>query len=114
VPAAACVHALLCAALQNRWRKRGLAITPTKFGIAFTKLTYNQGGALVHVYTDGTVRCACVALRWRARMLSCGCCCFCAHPSPTTAAPAHLQPRTHVSTAARLAANTPANAHTHR
>lgn len=42
--------------LQNRWRKRGLAVTPTKFGIAFTKLTYNQGGALVHVYTDGTVR----------------------------------------------------------
>jgi hypothetical protein len=41
--------------LQNRWRKRGLAVTPTKFGIAFTKLTYNQGGALVHVYTDGTV-----------------------------------------------------------
>jgi len=43
--------------LQSRWRKRGLAVTPTKFGIAFTKLTYNQGGALVHVYTDGTVRC---------------------------------------------------------
>eukprot|EP00878_Enallax_costatus_P021296 GHUV01022542.1.p1 GENE.GHUV01022542.1~~GHUV01022542.1.p1 ORF type:complete len:619 (+),score=146.78 GHUV01022542.1:134-1858(+) len=41
---------------QNRWRQRGLALTPTKFGIAFTKLTYNQGGALVHVYTDGTVR----------------------------------------------------------
>lgn len=41
--------------MQNRWRKRGLAVTPTKFGIAFTKLTYNQGGALVHVYTDGTV-----------------------------------------------------------
>ncbi|KAF8057662.1 XDH1 [Scenedesmus sp. PABB004] len=40
---------------QHRWRKRGLALTPTKFGIAFTKLTYNQGGALVHVYTDGTV-----------------------------------------------------------
>lgn len=45
-----------CQTLQNRWRKRGLAVTPTKFGIAFTKLTYNQGGALVHVYTDGTVR----------------------------------------------------------
>uniref|UniRef100_A0A383W3H7 xanthine dehydrogenase n=1 Tax=Tetradesmus obliquus TaxID=3088 RepID=A0A383W3H7_TETOB len=39
---------------QHRWRKRGLALTPTKFGIAFTKVTYNQGGALVHVYTDGT------------------------------------------------------------
>jgi hypothetical protein len=44
-----------CCCPQHRWRKRGLAITPTKFGIAFTKVTYNQGGALVHVYTDGTV-----------------------------------------------------------
>lgn len=49
-----CMHSLHHQ--QNRWRKRGLAVTPTKFGIAFTKLTYNQGGALVHVYTDGTVR----------------------------------------------------------
>lgn len=49
--------AVLCCPcfLQNRWHKRGLALTPTKFGIAFTKLTYNQGGALVHIYTDGTV-----------------------------------------------------------
>ena len=51
----ACCAVLCCAVLQNRWRKRGLAVAPTKFGIAFTKLTYNQGGALVHVYTDGTV-----------------------------------------------------------
>jgi hypothetical protein len=50
------VDSLSLVVLQNRWRKRGLAVTPTKFGIAFTKLTYNQGGALVHVYTDGTVR----------------------------------------------------------
>ncbi|KAK7462498.1 hypothetical protein BaRGS_00038467, partial [Batillaria attramentaria] len=40
---------------ENRWRKRGLAIVPTKFGLAFTKLDMNQGGALVHIYTDGTV-----------------------------------------------------------
>lgn len=51
-----CLNPNNCENLQNRWRKRGLAVTPTKFGIAFTKLTYNQGGALVHVYTDGTVR----------------------------------------------------------
>ncbi|XP_066603767.1 xanthine dehydrogenase [Prorops nasuta] len=39
----------------NRYRKRGLAIIPTKFGIAFTALFLNQAGALVHVYTDGSV-----------------------------------------------------------
>ena len=65
---------------KNRWLKRGVALLPTKFGIAFTgrvcaccdlsvlpidanPLSYriypakymNQGGALVHLYTDGTV-----------------------------------------------------------
>lgn len=36
--------------------KRGLAITPVKFGISFTATLFNQAGALVHVYTDGTVQ----------------------------------------------------------
>jgi len=40
---------------ENRWRKRGIALTPTKFGISFTALFMNQAGALVHVYTDGSV-----------------------------------------------------------
>ncbi|XP_034409281.1 xanthine dehydrogenase/oxidase isoform X2 [Cyclopterus lumpus] len=40
---------------QNRWTKRGLAIVPTKFGISFTAAFLNQAGALVHVYTDGSV-----------------------------------------------------------
>ena len=35
--------------------KRGLALTPVKFGISFNVVHYNQAGALVHVYTDGTV-----------------------------------------------------------
>lgn len=35
--------------------KRGLALTPVKFGISFTATMFNQAGALVHVYTDGTV-----------------------------------------------------------
>ena len=35
--------------------KRGLALTPVKFGISFTATHYNQAGALVHVYRDGTV-----------------------------------------------------------
>ncbi|KAH7837697.1 hypothetical protein Vadar_016853 [Vaccinium darrowii] len=41
--------------LHNRWKKRGIAMVPTKFGIAFTSKFMNQAGALVHVYTDGTV-----------------------------------------------------------
>ncbi|XP_058033739.1 xanthine dehydrogenase/oxidase [Ahaetulla prasina] len=40
---------------QNRWKKRGIAIVPTKFGISFTVPFLNQAGALVHVYTDGSV-----------------------------------------------------------
>ena len=35
--------------------KRGLALTPVKFGIAFNFTSFNQGGALVHVYKDGSV-----------------------------------------------------------
>ncbi|KAI9110887.1 hypothetical protein K1719_018007 [Acacia pycnantha] len=40
---------------HHRWRKRGIAMVPTKFGISFTTKFMNQAGALVHVYTDGTV-----------------------------------------------------------
>jgi xanthine dehydrogenase molybdopterin binding subunit/xanthine dehydrogenase small subunit len=36
--------------------KRGLAITPVKFGISFTYTAYNQAGALIHIYRDGTVQ----------------------------------------------------------
>ncbi|MBI3561522.1 MAG: xanthine dehydrogenase molybdopterin binding subunit [Gammaproteobacteria bacterium] len=35
--------------------KRGIALTPVKFGISFNATLYNQAGALLHVYTDGTV-----------------------------------------------------------
>lgn len=35
--------------------KRGLAITPVKFGISFNLTAFNQGGALVHIYKDGSV-----------------------------------------------------------
>jgi len=37
-------------------RKRGIALTPVKFGISFTNTILNQAGALVLVYTDGTVQ----------------------------------------------------------
>jgi len=39
----------------NRWKKRGVHLTPTKFGIAISSLFSNQAGALVHVYKDGSV-----------------------------------------------------------
>ena len=35
--------------------KRGLALTPVKFGISFNTTFLNQAGALVHIYTDGSV-----------------------------------------------------------
>ncbi|HWC96613.1 MAG TPA: xanthine dehydrogenase molybdopterin binding subunit [Candidatus Sulfopaludibacter sp.] len=37
-------------------RKRGLAITPVKFGISFTAAFFNQAGALVLIYRDGSVQ----------------------------------------------------------
>ena len=36
--------------------KRGIALTPVKFGISFTATLFNQAGALVHVYMDGSVQ----------------------------------------------------------
>ena len=36
-------------------QKRGLALMPVKFGISFNVAHFNQAGALVHVYTDGTL-----------------------------------------------------------
>jgi xanthine dehydrogenase large subunit len=38
------------------WLKKGLALTPVKFGISFTAKHLNQAGALVHVYTDGSIQ----------------------------------------------------------
>ena len=35
--------------------RRGIALTPLKFGISFNVVHFNQAGALVHVYTDGSV-----------------------------------------------------------
>ncbi len=40
---------------KNKYLKKGLAITPVKFGISFTTIHLNQAGALVHIYTDGSV-----------------------------------------------------------
>ena len=35
--------------------RKGIALTPVKFGISFTATWYNQAGALIHVYNDGSV-----------------------------------------------------------
>jgi len=40
---------------ENTLLKKGLALTPVKFGISFTVQHLNQAGALVHIYTDGTI-----------------------------------------------------------
>jgi len=40
---------------RNAWLKRGLALTPVKFGISFTATHFNQAGALLQVYTDGSL-----------------------------------------------------------
>ncbi|CAI5447919.1 unnamed protein product [Caenorhabditis angaria] len=40
---------------ENKYRKRGIYLTPTKFGIGFGLKQLNQAGALVMIYTDGSV-----------------------------------------------------------
>ena len=41
---------------KNPVLKKGIALTPVKFGISFNKSYLNQAGALVHVYKDGSVQ----------------------------------------------------------
>lgn len=41
---------------SSRWVKKGLALTPVKFGISFTLQHLNQAGALLHLYTDGSIQ----------------------------------------------------------
>jgi xanthine dehydrogenase large subunit len=41
---------------SSQFIRRGIALTPVKFGISFTATWYNQAGALVHVYRDGSVQ----------------------------------------------------------
>ena len=41
---------------EHRFERRGIAITPVKFGISFTATLYNQAGAMVLVYRDGSVQ----------------------------------------------------------
>lgn len=39
----------------HKYKKRGMALTPVKFGISFTVSHLNQAGALVNIYTDGSI-----------------------------------------------------------
>ena len=39
----------------NRWKKRGISLVPTLHGIGIESPPLNQAGALVHVYTDGSI-----------------------------------------------------------
>lgn len=39
----------------SSYLRKGLALTPVKFGVAFTATHLNQAGALIHIYTDGSV-----------------------------------------------------------
>jgi len=41
---------------ENGVIRKGIALTPVKFGISFTATWYNQAGALVHVYNDGSIQ----------------------------------------------------------
>jgi xanthine dehydrogenase molybdopterin binding subunit len=40
---------------QNAFAKKGIALTPVKFGISFTTTFLNQAGALINIYKDGTI-----------------------------------------------------------
>jgi len=40
---------------NSRYIRKGIALNPVKFGISFTMTAFNQAGALVHVYQDGSI-----------------------------------------------------------
>ena len=48
-------QAILAFNARKGIRRKGIALTPVKFGISFTATWYNQAGALVHIYRDGSV-----------------------------------------------------------
>lgn len=41
---------------NSKYTKRGIALTPVKFGISFTATHLNQGAALIHIYNDGSIQ----------------------------------------------------------
>ena len=49
-------QAVLAYNTQNSGIRKGIALTPVKFGISFTATWFNQAGALIHVYSDGSIQ----------------------------------------------------------
>ena len=49
-------RAILKANARGGVIRRGIALVPVKFGISFTATWFNQAGALVHVYSDGSIQ----------------------------------------------------------
>ena len=49
-------QAVLAYNAQNSGIRKGIALTPVKFGISFTATWFNQAGALIHVYSDGSIQ----------------------------------------------------------
>ena len=41
---------------KNSVIRKGIALTPVKFGISFTATWFNQAGALIHIYSDGSIQ----------------------------------------------------------
>lgn len=48
-------NAIIAFNRNSRYIRKGIALTPVKFGISFTMTAFNQAGALVHVYQDGSI-----------------------------------------------------------
>ncbi len=48
-------NAILAFNKASKVIKKGIALTPVKFGISFTATWYNQAGALIHIYNDGSI-----------------------------------------------------------
>nr|WP_321444035.1 xanthine dehydrogenase molybdopterin binding subunit [uncultured Cohaesibacter sp.] len=44
------------ASAAGQIERKGIALTPVKFGVSFTATWYNQAGSLLHIYTDGSIQ----------------------------------------------------------
>ncbi len=44
------------ASATGQFERKGIALTPVKFGVSFTATWFNQAGSLLHIYTDGSIQ----------------------------------------------------------
>ena len=49
---------------KSKLIKKGISLTPVKFGISFTATWYNQAGALINIYNDGSVHLTMEEQKW--------------------------------------------------